>query len=115
MKNVVMAGLIALLAASTAWGQRELLLWTKTTDDQLAEKLNGFTILKTLYLFKTKITDAGLGHLKGLTKLKVRGLSFTKITDAGLIHLKGLTNLKTLYLFSTKVTDAGPVIGCQPD
>ena len=107
MKNVVMAGLIALLAASTAWGQRELLLWTKTTDDQLAEKLKGFTNLEKLYLGNTQVTDAGLAHLSKRKDLKELHLRGRRITDAGLVHLSGLTNLERLTLWGSRVTDAG--------
>ena len=104
----VMVGLVAVLLASTAWGQEMLdLSGPDTTDEVLAEKLKGLTDLEVLILDYTKVTDAGLGHLKVLTKLKYLHLSFTKVTDAGLVHLKGLTKLEWLYLWGTQVTDAG--------
>ena len=64
MRNV-MVGLAAVLLASTAWGQEDReevidLRGSKITDEVLAGKVKGLTNLKTLYLFKTKITDAGL-------------------------------------------------------
>ena len=51
-----------------------------------------------VFLFDTKITDAGLPHLKGLTSLQTLNLDLTEITDAGLVHLKGMTKLQTLGL-----------------
>ena len=45
--------------------------------------------------------------LKELTKLKTLTIFRTKVTDAGLEHLKGLTNLHTLILLDTKITDEG--------
>ena len=60
-----------------------------------------------VFLFDTKITDAGLVHVKGLTKMEALVLGGTIVTDAGLVHLKGLTNLQYLALQQTKVTDAG--------
>ena len=67
----------------------KLELPSSTTDEQLAEKLKGLSNLKELDLFySTKITDEGLVHLKGLTKLEGLWLYDTKITDAGVKSLQ---------------------------
>ena len=92
MKRSVIAGLIAVLLSSAAWGQEKLLLSGKDiTNEQLAEKVKGLTKLKWLDLRFTPITDAGLIHLKGLKRLEKLDLHKTQITDLGLVHLKDLT------------------------
>jgi len=53
------------------------------------------------------INDAGLAHLKGLTKLRSLDLFKNRVTDAGLAHLKGLKNLRHLDLGGAGVTAAG--------
>ena len=78
---------------------------TKITDAGLVH-LKGMTNLQVLGL-PEQFTDAGMVHLKGLTKLEALVLGGTKITDAGLVHIKGLTQLQDLGLQQTKVTDAG--------
>ena len=88
----------------------------KVTDTKLAN-LNGLTEvdpaisdnLKTLFLCRSKVSDAGLVHLERLTKLQELDLTDTKVSDAGLVHLKGLTKLQSLRLRDTKVSDAGLV------
>ncbi len=69
--------------------------------------IGAFKALEELYLWRTKVTDAGLKHLAGLKALQTLDLSDTKVTDAGLKHLAGLKALKELGLEDTKVTDAG--------
>ncbi len=104
---------LVLLALLALQGQQEpdkLKIPKSTTDEQLAEKLEGLTKLKSLDLeWCEKITDSGLAHLKGLTKLEKLNLDGTKITDEGLAHLKGLTKLEWLHLYSTAITDEGLV------
>ena len=105
--------------------------------DAVLVHLKVLTNLNKLFLYGTKVTDAGLGHLKGMNlhtlnipqhaktdfglkhflaaveapaKLE---LATWKITDAGLVHVKGMTNLKQLNLGSvlskSEITDAGMV------
>ncbi|MDP6959495.1 MAG: leucine-rich repeat domain-containing protein, partial [Planctomycetota bacterium] len=63
--------LIAILALQGQQEPTKLKLPMSTTDEQLAEKLNGLSNLKELDLsYNTRITDAGLVHLKGLPKLE---------------------------------------------
>ena len=78
-----------------------------TTNLGLKNYLAAIKSAPGLYLYKWKITDAGLEHLKGQTHLQDLNLSATKITDAGLAHLKGLSNLESLDLTETKVTEKG--------
>jgi hypothetical protein len=44
--------------------------------------------LKDLFLYGTKITDAGLEHLKGLSGLRGLAIWYTKVTDAGVKDLQ---------------------------
>jgi internalin A len=83
---------------------------TDLTDDGLKEiagSLAALKGLKSLDLYATEVTDAGLKQLAGLSGLQVLRLSATKITDAGMKHLKELKNLRELNLNVTKITDKG--------
>ena len=79
------------------------------TDAQMQrlQAFQGSTRIRTLNLFGTRVTDAGLVHLAGMTRLQSLNLMFTDVTDAGLVHLEGLTSLNQLLLQGTQVTDAG--------
>ncbi|MDP7033186.1 MAG: leucine-rich repeat domain-containing protein [Planctomycetota bacterium] len=94
----VMIGLVAVLLASTAWGQGELVLPNETNDQQFAEIVKKFPNAESLWIVNTKVTDAGLVHLEKLQKLNVLSIRSAQITDAGLVHLKKLPNLKILIL-----------------
>lgn len=50
---------------------------------------------------------AGKTNLRGLTRLRTLYLTRSKVSDAGLVYLRGLTSLRELRLENTKVTDAG--------
>ncbi|HEX7377484.1 MAG TPA: family 16 glycoside hydrolase, partial [Pirellulales bacterium] len=91
--------------------------------------------LKSLHLYRTKISGAGLSHFKecseltwlflglwsefgdadmgffkdfsGLDSLGMLWLHGTSVGDKGLAHLKGAVNLVQLNLNGTKVSDAG--------
>jgi hypothetical protein len=95
MRNVTV-GLVAILLASTAWGQETLdLSGQGTTDEVLAESVKRLTNLKELSLRNTQVTDAGLVHLKRLTNLKFLWLHRTQISDTGILELrKALPNCK---------------------
>jgi internalin A len=67
-----------------------------------------------LFLYKWKVTDAGLKELAGLKNLQDLSLYGTQVTDAGLKELAGLKNLRGLDLRNTKVTAAG-VAALQKD
>ncbi len=54
---------------------------------KIDEKSPGRPVIE-LRLSYTKITDAGLVHLKGLTNLKTLWLFSTKVTDAGVKKLQ---------------------------
>jgi hypothetical protein len=44
--------------------------------------------MHALYLYDTKITDAGLKHLAGLTGLRLLLLTATPVTDAAVTELE---------------------------
>src|SRR6185437_12206799 len=77
---------------------------SKVTDAGLAQ-LQGLTSLQRIYLNNTQVTDPGLAHLQGLTNLRRLDLEYTQVTDAGLAHLQGLTSLQVLHLENTQVTE----------
>jgi beta-lactamase regulating signal transducer with metallopeptidase domain len=79
---------------------------TKITDAGM-ENLNSLTRLRKLYLGQTDVGDAGIAHLKGLTQLEYLDLGETQVTNGGLQKLEGLTSLRILSLYKTPVTDAG--------
>ena len=78
---------------------------TRASDDDLA-MFEGQAV-RSLNLYGTKITDAGLAHLTGLSDLQTLNLNDTAIGDAGLESLRGLPRLRELSLFHTRITDAG--------
>ena len=70
------------------------------------EKATGKPVI-TVFLYRKKMTDAGLKELAALKNLTTFDISATKVTDAGLKELATLKNLTTLDLSQTQVTDAG--------
>jgi hypothetical protein len=77
--------------------------------EKLGAKLerNGQGKVTGVDLSRSRITDAGLGHLKGLTNLEQLNLNDSRITDAALVHLKGLTHLRELVISDTQISDTG--------
>ncbi len=73
----------------------------------LLENLSKLTNLSTLYLHKTKITDAGMENLRTLSRLRKLYVGHTSIGNAGIAHLKGLKQPEYLDLAETKVSDNG--------
>ncbi|GJP79319.1 hypothetical protein CLOP_g9564 [Closterium sp. NIES-67] len=66
------------------------------------------SLLKTLALPKSKVTDVGLLHLTGLSSLTGLWLSSCiHVTSAGMVHVGRLTTLEKLFLDGTKVKDDG--------
>ena len=80
------------------------LVETATGDDAL-EGLSQSRQLHSLYLERTKVSDAGLKHLSALN-LSLLYLDQTQVTDAGVTQLAGMQNLQSLDLRRTQVTDA---------
>jgi hypothetical protein len=78
---------------------------SRVSDDDLA-MFEGQAV-RSLNLYGTNITDAGLAHLAGLSDLQTLNLNDTEVGDAGLEQLRGLPHLKELSVFHTRVTDAG--------
>jgi len=78
-----------------------------TFGDAQVRYLKELPRLQNVYLYKTKVTNAGLQELKGLTEVWRLVLPKTGVTDAGLEHLKGLPSLRRLYLVDANITDAG--------
>ncbi len=83
--------------------------FARDANDTTLELVRHLTQLRTLSLYETQVTDAGLVNLRGLTHITNLNLRKTKVTDAGLADLSGLTQLETLDLGGTHVTDAGVV------
>ncbi|QEG02243.1 Serine/threonine-protein kinase PknD [Stieleria maiorica] len=80
---------------------------TPIGDEALAEIVRRQPKLQSLYLAKTKVTDAGLEHLRSLTDLVRVDLASCKVNDEGLVHLHSLENLQAVGLNSTAVSPAG--------
>ena len=65
------------------------------------------TLLKTLNLSHTLVTDARLKEIAKLQILTVLDLSFSSVSDASLKEIAQLQNLTELDLGDTAITDAG--------
>jgi hypothetical protein len=88
-------------------GLRTLTLYNTRITDAGLEPVSRLSHLQALHLSDTAVTDAGLQQLRGLTELRDLGLNRTRVTDAGLAQLKGFTNLSSLALDGTRITDEG--------
>jgi hypothetical protein len=75
--------------------------------DKGLECLRAFPNLKRLSLWRTLITQDGLGHLSTLTLLERLSLDETRVSDEGLKALYGLSHLHYLSLWKTMVSDNG--------
>jgi hypothetical protein len=51
--------------------------------------LQGFPRLEILYLYRTKVTDIGIGQLRALTTLKELSLYQTRVSRLGVEELEG--------------------------
>jgi len=77
---------------------------TRVTDADL-EKLATLPQLKQLFLNETSITDQGLHHLQALEQLVYLDLeSCDGVSDAGMPHLLALQTLQAVNLLDTRVT-----------
>ncbi len=79
---------------------------TAVGDDGL-KKLEKKTMLRSLDLSKTRVTDKGMTALKDMTNLTYLNLSETAVTDQGLEALKGLTQLRELDLGKDMIRGPG--------
>ncbi len=86
---------------------RTLVLWETRVSDAGLEHLESLQQLESLALSGPGLTDAGLMRLGRLAKLQWLGLGGARATDAGLIYLENLKELRHLNLDNTLVTDAG--------
>lgn len=77
-------------------------------DDSGLASVTSFKSLETLYLYRTRVTGAGISRLQGLPKLVALQLSGAPITDAVLTDIATLS-IHSLFLSDTQVTDAGLV------
>lgn len=110
--NITDASLLY-LAGMTVLASLDL-SWTPMSDRGLA-RLTDLRGLQSLSLSGTQITDAGLMSLAELPDLAYLDLSSTEITDTGLRNLRSVTTLEALDLESTGVRDAGLVhLGAMP-
>ena len=79
------------------------------------EALYGFSELRGLSLFTSRVEDGALKGLAGLKKLAFIDLQLTPVTDAGLKHLAPLTELENLNVaLMRNVTGSGlkELAGC---
>ena len=76
-------------------------------DRALPVHLRDLKELRKLNLFRTPVTDKGIGALKHLVKLETLLVGGTGITDAGMKTVKGWRELRKLSVFDTRVTDRG--------
>lgn len=102
----------------------------KNVSDEGLKSIGVMESLKTLFLFRSDITDAGLKHLKNplledlrlgntrirgsglaslaqLKNLKALNLNQTAVDDDGLEHIVGLSRLESLVLIKTPISNAG--------
>jgi hypothetical protein len=84
---------------------REIRFPVTTFGDQDMKRVESMTLLRSLVLDSTAITDAGLVHLKRLANLEELDLGNTKINGPGLAHLEGLSALRDLDLRRTDVSN----------
>lgn len=75
------------------------------TDETLASTIDHPRI-RSLFLARTSVTDAGLARLAACTNLVRLDLSLTAATDQGLKSFSGAGGLTQLLLAGTKITDA---------
>lgn len=73
----------------------------------LRPSLKALRHLRTLSLYGTRVTGAGLTHLEGLSNIRTLFLERTYITNDDLEQLRGLPNLESLGLQVTRITDEG--------
>jgi hypothetical protein len=71
------------------------------------ETLKKLPKLRLLFLFGTKVNDAGLPQLKAFEKLEILNLDGCAITDRGLADLEALPSLRLVSLYGTHVTADG--------
>jgi hypothetical protein len=87
---------------------RSLYLYrTQVTDEGLRELWPIRGVLQKLCLNHTGITDAGLTHLEGFEQLRTLCLTGTQVSGPGLISLAGLSKLEMLSLRATEIGDDG--------
>lgn len=82
-----------------------VLSYVDISDADIAQYIQGLTILRALWLDGTRITDNGLKCLRSLTNLRDLNLARCKISDSGLVHLQNLRTLESLNLSDTDVSE----------
>ncbi len=89
---------------------KELLMVSSVMIDEGLAEIARDSLIERLYLFKPKITDAGVKHLAGLKSLKcLELLRVPELTDASLAHLSSLTNLEEINLSRASINGSGLV------
>ncbi len=86
---------------------RRLWLWGSRLEDAGLASVADLTALVSLDLCETRVTSAGLSYLRRLRSLRDLDLSNTRVDDEGLAHLRELSNLDSLELEATRVTGPG--------
>lgn len=90
--------------------------WTANNnqvDDGALAELTQLTTLRSLNLYASNITDAGLTHVANLPSLKHLMIGGLPISDAGLANLSVSRSLREVDLFMTKVTSDGVLELCE--
>ncbi|MEX0717129.1 MAG: hypothetical protein WD066_11095 [Planctomycetaceae bacterium] len=91
-----LSNLTYLILADTDCGDRALRHFSPTD----------WPVLQSVFLQRTRVTDAGLEQIAELRSLLLVDLADTKITDRGVAKLAGMPRLESLTLERTAVTPA---------
>ena len=83
------------------------LIYDRISDDGVKELVDRCPNLESLFIYSSRITDAGLGELPRLRKLRSMILDDMPITDKGIQQLGRCPALDDLLLQGTEVTEAG--------
>jgi hypothetical protein len=79
---------------------------SSVTNDDL-KLIADISNVEVLWLYGTKVTDAGMVHVGELDQLKFLDLKGSQLTDVGLAHLTACKSLEVLSIVGTTVTAEG--------
>lgn len=72
--------------------------------DQVLEQIAQMRGLRSLHLYATRVTDAGIAKLKSLDRLQLIGIYYSPVTDASVEHFAPLKALEGMKLYGTKIS-----------